>query len=424
MSRRAVGLVAGGALMLAAAGSQAAEKVIFDTDFNTMGDDGQAFVMMTQAMAEKKVDVLGVTVVSGNQWLDQEVADALSAVERMGVADEVKVYSGALNPLTHDYATLALEQQLFGKGYAGAWRKPRPTADQLVPPPDGFAQSAKTDPTHAVEFIVDTVKANPNEVTILAIGPLTNLALAFRMNPEIVPLVKRIVYMGGAIDVPGNVTPAAEFNWWFDPEAADIVLHQPIEHVIIPLDVTNTAMFDKQVFDKISGAGTPVASMFKAGYEEDFAKDPNARAEVWDTLAAAYILDPTLATDVRELNVDVDTVFGANYGRSLGHYKSAGRDAAGQGRVRDGSRPVLGALHRPADATRSRLSEDGSGGADVVVDVAVRVRVARPARQRRHAQHPNRLRARQCDHLDLLQVGKDAADGFKSQAQIVGHVEP
>ena len=304
------------------ASAHAAEKVIFDTDFNTMGDDGQAFVMLSQAMAEGKVDVLGVSVVSGNQWLDQEVADALRAVERMGVADKVKVYAGAVDPLVHDVDTYQLEAQLFGKGYAGAWRKPRPTEADLVAPPDGFAKGTKTESTHAVQFIVDTVKANPGEVTILAVGPLTNLALAFRMHPEIVPMVKRIVYMGGAIDVPGNVTPAAEFNWWFDPEAARIVLREPIEHVIIPLDVTNTAKFDKAVYDRISGSGTPVADMFAATYKRRFDSDPKAVAEVWDTLAAAYVLDPTIATDVREMAVDMDVVFGPNYGRSLGYYKN------------------------------------------------------------------------------------------------------
>ena len=302
--------------------AHAAEKVIFDTDFNTMGDDGQAFVMLSQAMAEGKVDVLGVSVVSGNQWLDQEVADALRAVERMGVADKVKVYAGAVDPLVHDVDTYQLEAQLFGKGYAGAWRKPRPTEADLVAPPDGFAKGTKTESTHAVQFIVDTVKANPGEVTILAVGPLTNLALAFRMHPEIVPMVKRIVYMGGAIDVPGNVTPAAEFNWWFDPEAARIVLREPIEHVIIPLDVTNTAKFDKAVYDRISGSGTAVADMFAATYKRRFDSDPKAVAEVWDTLAAAYVLDPTIATDVREMAVDMDVVFGPNYGRSLGYYKN------------------------------------------------------------------------------------------------------
>jgi inosine-uridine nucleoside N-ribohydrolase len=315
----------GGAIGLAllAGPAGAAEKVIFDTDFNTMGDDGQAFVMLVQAEREAKVELLGMTVVTGNQWLDQEVADGLRAVERMNVAGKVKVYPGALHPLLHDRATLELEQQLFGKGYAGAWRKPQPVGQQdLTAPPDGFAQSVRAEPVHGVDFLVDTIKAHPKEVTILAVGPLTNLALAFRKNPEIVPMVKRIVYMGGAIDVPGNVTPAAEFNWWFDPEAVRIVLRQPIEHVIVPLDVTNSAQFDKAVYDRISGAGTPVARIFGETYAKTFATDPGARAQLWDTVAAAYLLDPTLATDVRELWVDMDTSFGPDYGRSLGHAKN------------------------------------------------------------------------------------------------------
>ena len=306
-----------------AAPAPAAEKVVYDTDFNTMGDDGQAFVMLVQAMREAKVELLGLTVVTGNQWLDQEVADALRAVERMGVADKVRVYPGALHPLLHDRATLELEQQLFGKGYAGAWRKPEPGGPQdLVAPPDGFARTVKAEAEHGVDFLVGAIKAHPNEVTILAVGPLTNLALAFRKNPEIVPLVRRVIYMGGAVEVPGNVTPAAEFNWWFDPEAARIVLRQPIEHVIVPLDVTDSALFDKAVYDRISGAGTPVAKIFADAYAKTFATDPQARAQLWDAVAAGYLLDPSLATDVRELTVDIDIAFGPNYGRSLGHAKN------------------------------------------------------------------------------------------------------
>lgn len=319
-ARLALGVLA---LTLAAAPLRAQEPVIFDTDFNTIGDDGQALVMLAQAQREGKVEVAAVTVVSGNQWLDQGMADALKAVERLSVADRVPVHAGALNPLVHSYATLELEQRLFGKGYAGAWRKPRPTsADQLTAPPDGFATAAKPSPTHAVDAIVDLVKRRPREVTILAVGPLTNVALAIRKNPEIVPLIKRIVYMGGAVDVPGNVTPAAEFNWWFDPEAARIVLREPIEHVIVPLDVTDKTRFGKDVLDRIAGAGTLIATLFEANYREDFAEDPNARAEIWDTIAVAYVLDPSIVTDLREVWLDVDVQFGPNYGRSLGHTKN------------------------------------------------------------------------------------------------------
>jgi inosine-uridine nucleoside N-ribohydrolase len=311
-------------LLLMGGPAAAAEKVVFDTDFNTIGDDGQALVMLAQAMRAGQIELLGITVVSGNQWLDQEVADALRAVERLGLVGKVEVYPGALHPLLHDRATLELEQQLFGKGYAGAWRKPQPKEpDELVPPPDGFAREVKAKPQHGVDFLIDTIKANPGEVTILAVGPLTNLALAIRKSPEIVPLIRRIVYMGGAIDVPGNVTPAAEFNWWFDPEAARIVLRQPVEHLIVPLDVTNTARFDKAVYDRISQAGTPISRLFADEYAEAFAKDPQARAQLWDTVAAGILLDPGLATDLRELAaVDIDVDFGPDYGRSLGHRKN------------------------------------------------------------------------------------------------------
>ncbi len=319
---KTIGPLVVAALLALAMPAKAADKIIFDTDFNTMGDDGQAFVMLAQSMRAGKVEVLGLTTVSGNQWVDQENADALRAVERMGMAGRIGVHPGSVYPLIHDQAGLAAEQTLFGKGYSGAWKQPRPAPDQLKAPPDGFAKDKRPAAVDAVDFIVDSIKKSPNEVTILAVGPLTNLALAFRKNPEIVPLVKRIVFMGGAVEVPGNVTPAAEFNWWFDPEAARIVLREPIEHVVIPLDVTDKTRFGKAVYDKVSASGTPVAALFGAEYAKTFAGDPEARAEVWDTVATAVLLDPSLITESKDLWIDVDTVFGPDYGRALGYAKS------------------------------------------------------------------------------------------------------
>jgi len=299
----------------------APQKVVFDTDFNTIGDDGQAFVMLAQAVVDGRIDLLGVTVVSGNQWLDQGLADALRAVERMGLSN-LPVHAGAVNPLVHSQALLPLEQQLFGRGYSGAWRRARPTAEQLVAPPDGFAREVRPSSTDAVNALVQLVKANPGEVTILAVGPLTNVALAIRKNPEIVPLIKRVVYMGGAIDVPGNVTPAAEFNWWFDPEAARIVLREPIEHVIVPLDVTDKTRFGRDIYDRINAAATPVTRLFAAEYAKAFEAAPDSRQEIWDTITVAWLLDPTIATKTEERFVDVDVVFGPNYGRSVGHRRN------------------------------------------------------------------------------------------------------
>ena len=95
---------------------QAADKVIFDTDFNVLNDDGQAFIMLAQLHAQKRIELLGMTLVSGNAWVDQEQVDALKAVERMGVEKEVGVYSGAAYPLLHDLSTYPQEQALFGVG--------------------------------------------------------------------------------------------------------------------------------------------------------------------------------------------------------------------------------------------------------------------------------------------------------------------
>jgi inosine-uridine nucleoside N-ribohydrolase len=302
--------------------AQAAEKVIFDTDFTTIGDDGQAFVMLAQEHAAGRIELLGMTIASGNDWLEQEVADALRAVERMGLGDAVGVHAGAALPLLHDPLTYEAEKATFGWGYGGAFRNPRPRGpSDLKAPPDGFANiSAQAE--GAVEFIVDQVKRYPHQVTILAVAPLTNLALAFRSHPEIVPLVKRIVYMGGAIEMPGNVTPAAEFNWWFDPEAARIVLRQPIDQVVVPNDVCERVAFRRDVVQRIAATGTGVAALLGAAYLPRWEHNSAYTTYTWDSIAAAYLLDPGIATDVRELWLDVDANHGPDYGRALGYRKN------------------------------------------------------------------------------------------------------
>ncbi len=310
--------------------AMAQEKLILDTDFNVLGDDGQVGIMAAQLDAEGVIDLLGITIVSGNQWHDQEMVEALKAVERMGIEDQVGVYRGSQYPLLHDYDTYPLERELFGYGYAGAWSNPKPEESDLVAPPDGFATHTEPASQHAVDFIIEQVKKYPGDVSILAIGPLTNVAIALRVAPEIVPLIKRIVYMGGACDVPGNVTPAAEFNWWFDPEAAKIVLREPIPQAVIPLDVTNTVLFNKDVYDRIVNEqvpSTPVTELHRWRFEDRFAQTPDYETNMWDTLAMAYLVDPTYATDVRELWVDMDDNFGPDYGRSLCYYRNPPKDA-------------------------------------------------------------------------------------------------
>ena len=308
-----------------------AQKIIIDSDYNTMSDDGQLGVMAAQLQAQGKVQVMGISVVSGNQWLRQGVADALKSVERLGVGDRIGVYVGANYALDHTYADVQAELAAGagGDGYLGAWGGPEPRTDaDLKPSPDGFATHTVAQRKGAVDFIVDTVKANPGEITILAIGPLTNIALAVKQNPEIVPLIKQIIYMGGAIDVPGNTTKAAEFNWWFDPDAAQFVVRLPIPQVVVPLDVTDTVFLTKPIYDRIAHPAKPTAvtDVFQKlnGYGFDgksgFETNPNYTQNIWDTLTLAYLIDPSYATQTVDRYVDVIARPGApDNGRSIGY---------------------------------------------------------------------------------------------------------
>jgi inosine-uridine nucleoside N-ribohydrolase len=321
-------LVIAAVLAVAGMGSGVAvaapEKVIIDTDFGTSVDDGQTLIMAAHLMQEGKIDLLGVTVVTGNNWLKQEVAEALRAVERMGIAQRVGVYAGAAMPLVHDPKRFAYEKPLYGvgEGFFGAFDSVPPSDKDIIAPFDGFAANTQVRPEHAVDYLVETIKQNPHDVTILAIGPLTNIALAIRKNPEIVPLIKRIVYMAGAVEVPGNTTPAAELNVWIDPEAARIVFREPLDHTLIPLDVTNVTQLNKVEFDTIVANADPsIATLFRGSFmAQGFLENPTSTASIFDTLALAYLVDPSFATKTIDRYIDVDTSYGPGYGRTLGYW--------------------------------------------------------------------------------------------------------
>jgi len=137
-----------------------------------------------------------------------------------------------------------------------------------------------------------------------------------------VPLIGRIVYMGGVVDVRGNTTPAAEMNVWIDPEAARIVVREPIDQTFIPLDVTNITQFTKAEFDRIVATEGVVQNLFRDSWMAGrFADDPSATMSVFDTLALEYLVDPTFATEVEEMFMDVDVTYGPGYGRTLGYWQ-------------------------------------------------------------------------------------------------------
>lgn len=301
----------------------AREKVILDTDMVMMYDDGVAMVMLAR---HPEIELLGVTTVAGNTWASEGTAYALRQLELIDRAD-IPVAEGARFPLrANRYETLEVERQMFGIGpssYTGCFRRPEP-ASYL----DVYKEKFEAEPVlkpvaqHGVDFLIDTIKANPGEVTVIAIGPCTNLALAIRLAPEIIPMVKRVVYMGGAIDVPGNTTPAAEFNWWFDPESAKMSVRAPFaDQIIVGLDVCEKYRFNQDIFDRITAVETPITTVFKETYGPRLEKNADYTRLVWDTIAAAIVIDPTLITEEETRWVDVNAEYNVDYGRSLGYQK-------------------------------------------------------------------------------------------------------
>ena len=317
-------VLVGTALLLVALNSNAGakEKVIVDSDMVILYDDGVAMMMLAN---HPDIELLGVTIVSGNTWVSEAAAYALRQLEVMNRTD-IPVALGIRYPLRAGrYETMAVERKMFGYGsnYIGCFGRIEPASYLDVYRTEfGGKPAIKPVDKHAVEFLIDSIKANPGEVTVIPIGPCTNLAIAIRMAPEIIPLIKRVVYMGGAFDSPGNTTPAAEFNWWFDPEAAKMCVRAAFaEQLIVGLDVCEKYRFNKKLFERITAVNTPIAKMFKEKYGPEFKKEPNYTRLVWDTIAVAVVIDPSLITEEETRWVDVNSDYSLDYGRSLGYSK-------------------------------------------------------------------------------------------------------
>ncbi len=215
----------------------------------------------------------------------------------------------------------------FGRGpdaHDGAAGYPEPASWK-----DAYRKAYGAEPTiepskeSAVDFIIRQVKANPHEVTIVAIGTYNNIAAAVKKAPEIVPLIKRVLYMGGAFFWNGNVTPQAEFNIWFDPEAAQTAWHTPFkEQVIFPLDVCEKIKFTKKTYDELAARlkDPHFKKMFANHWTQPkFKADPKWNTYVWDILCAAYVIDPSIIETEETLPVDVNTVYSPNYGSTLAY---------------------------------------------------------------------------------------------------------
>src|SRR6185503_1962053 len=242
--------------------AQPAQKIIFDTDFAfPPQDDAMALFFVLNS---PELDILGITTVAGNRSLNVANADVLKVLEVTDHAS-IPVFQGAAGPLLHEEAEWDLKRH--GGWYAN---------DPAPAPPGGFATKKKLEARGAVDFLVSTVMQNPGQVTILALGPLTNIAMAMRTDVNFARSVKQLVIMGGAIaslpDGGGNHTPNAEFNFYVDPEAAQIVLRSGIPIVLSPLNVSRKARFTKEWYDKIVAVDTPITRLVKEQLGPGFAQ--------------------------------------------------------------------------------------------------------------------------------------------------------
>jgi len=272
-----------------------------------------------------QVEVLGITIVTGNAWRNDEARHILRMLELIGRSD-VPVALGAVFPLVRTQQESELAAASVGQvGWLGAWGQKNgllETRAQVAlpgpwdePPLQEGEPHGKPIAEDAPHFLIRQVHAHPHAVTIYAAGPLTNIALALSIDPEFAALTQGIVIMGGSLnpqtDDPEFATsPRHEFNFWFDPEAARITLRAHWPRIdLTTVDVSIKAMFTQAMLDEISKSPNP-AARYIAQYSEE-------RYYLWDELAACALLDPSIITKRRDLYMDIDLSHGPAYGETL-----------------------------------------------------------------------------------------------------------
>ena len=276
-----------------------ARKIIIDTD---PGQDDAIAILLALASPDE-LDVLGLVAVAGNVGLAQNAKNALKVVELSGRTG-IPVHAGAARPLIRPLVTA---EHVHGQtGLDG---------------PDLPEPALALQPTHGVDFIIETVRREPaGTVTLCALGPLTNLALALAKAPDIAARIAEIVLMGGAYFEVGNITPAAEFNIYVDPEAAAAVLASGVPITIMPLDVTHQLLATPARIAAFSAlgnrAGTAVAQMLGFSERFDLAKYGWPGAPLHDPTVIAYLLEPAIFSG-RSCNVEVETASALTRGMTV-----------------------------------------------------------------------------------------------------------
>lgn len=262
-------------------------------------DDFIAILMILAA--PERFNLLGITVSGGNVPVHFTAQNALKACELAGRRD-VKVYAGCPAPMLR---SLVIEDGVHGEEGLKYVNLPKPTLDLQQ--------------THGVDFLIEAILTSPQKVTLATTGPLTNVALSIVREPRILDNIEEIVTMGGSM-ILGNITPAAEYNFYADPEAAHILFTSGKKIKLVSIDVTHQALTTDIWMKNLAKMGNPaasaVAAMAQGVHEYDTKHFETAGGALHDPCVIAYLLDPTLFKG-RDVHVEIDTSYGLTRGRSI-----------------------------------------------------------------------------------------------------------
>ena len=284
------------------------KKILFDTDPGI--DDACAILL---ALASPELSLEGLSVVHGNCSLEQGTINALSVLE-LAHAGHIPVAKGCELPLLQPSLLAPETHGDTGLGYA---KLPAPRATPIL--------------QHGIDFLIETILASPGEITLLAIAPLTNVALALRQEPRIVEALKEIIIMGGAIRHEGNTTALGEFNTYVDPHAAQIVYHAGIPTTLVPLDVTYQCILTPGDVNRLQKIYSPItrfvadATRFYMEFHDEYQQIDGC--VINDPLALALAFMPELCT-YRELPVEVDLSGGISTGKTVADFYNYGKKPA------------------------------------------------------------------------------------------------
>lgn len=299
-------------------------KVIVDQD----AFEGPGFQPILMLANSPNVDLLGITIVSGDGWQAEQTSRTLRMLELVDRTD-IPVAAGATFPLINNKQMAQRRDALYGKpGYKGAWTETWPDNDHMVRAnfhapevvpefPEG-APTTKPYPSHAAQFLIEQTRLYPGEVTIISMGPLTNLALAQRLDPTFASRVKEVIMLGGYFNLDlsadhGTFTsqvayaPRTTFNQSWDPEAAWIVHHSPWQKLTLVTDDTSVGLFSSpNMLKEISTSDTQVAKYVGRFAQPGF--------QLWDEVQSAVFLQPDIVTTSAQMYISIDINQGPNYG--------------------------------------------------------------------------------------------------------------